>query len=60
MASLIVIASVMAVTGVVTGAFVVISFAIRRDDWAVTRGFNASPDRAARTARIMTGYTRRL
>jgi hypothetical protein len=59
MASLIVIASVMAIVGVVAGAFITISFAIRRDDWAVTRGFDA-PDRAARTARLMIGYTRRL
>jgi hypothetical protein len=59
MASLIVIASVMAVVGVVAGAFIALSLAIRRDDWAVTRGFDA-PDRAARTARTMTGYTRRL
>lgn len=59
MASLIVIASVMAIVGVVAGAFIVLSFAIRRDDRALTRGFDA-PDRAARTARTMTGYARRL
>jgi hypothetical protein len=59
MASLIVIAAVMAIAGLVAGAFITISFAIRRDDWAVTRGFDA-PDRAARTARMMTGYTRKL
>lgn len=59
MASLIVIASVMAIVGVLAGAFITISFAIRRDDWALTRGFDV-PDRAARTGRIMTGYTRRL
>jgi hypothetical protein len=59
MASLIVIAAVMAIVGLVAGAFITISFAIRRDDWAVTRGFDAS-DQAARTARIVTGYTRKL
>jgi hypothetical protein len=59
MASLVVIASVMVIVGVVAGAFIALSFAIRRDDWAVTKGFDA-PDRAARTARTMTGYFRRL
>jgi hypothetical protein len=59
MASLIVIASVIAIFGVVAGAFVTISFAIRRDDWAVVRGFDA-PNRAARSARVVTGYTRRM
>ncbi len=59
MASLIVIASIMAIVGVVAGAFIAISFAISRDDWAVTRGSDV-PDRAARRARIMTGYIRRL
>jgi hypothetical protein len=59
MASLIVIATVVAIAGVVTGAFLRVSFAIRRDDWAVARGFDA-PNRAARSARAVTGYTRRL
>jgi hypothetical protein len=59
MANLIVIASVTAMVGAVAGVFIAISFAIRRDDWAVTRGSDA-PDRAARTARFMTGYSRRL
>lgn len=59
MASLIVIASVVAIVGIVAGAFITISFAIRRDDWAVVRGFDA-PGRAARSARVMTGYTRRI
>jgi hypothetical protein len=58
MASLVIIGFVMAIVGVVAGAFITISFAICRDDWAVTRGLNA-PDWAARTARLMTGYTRR-
>lgn len=59
MASLVVIASVVAIVGVVAGAFITISFAIRRDDWAVVRGVDA-PDRAARSARVVTGYTRRM
>jgi hypothetical protein len=59
MATLIVIASVVAMVGVVAGAFITISFVIRRDDWAVTRGFDA-PGRAARSARAVMGYTRRL
>jgi hypothetical protein len=58
MASLIVITSVMAIVGVAVGAFITLSFAIGRDDRAMARGLNA-PDPAARSARIMTGYTRR-
>ncbi len=59
MASFFVFASLMAIVGVVAGAFITISFAIRRDDRAVARGFD-TPDRAARSARVVTGYTRRL
>jgi hypothetical protein len=59
MATLIVVASVMAIAGAVSGAFIAISFAICRDDWAMARGFD-SPGRAARSARVMTGYARRV
>jgi hypothetical protein len=55
MGAFIVIASVVAVIGIAAGAFLTISFAIRRDDWAMARGFNV-PGRAARSARLITGY----
>ena len=59
MASLIVVIAVAGLVGITAGIFISISFAIRRDDWALARGLDA-PDRAARSARVMTGYSRRL
>jgi hypothetical protein len=57
MASLIVIGSFMVIIGIAAGAFITVSFAIRRDDWALTRGFD-TPGRAERSARALTGYSR--
>lgn len=57
MASLVIIALVLALVGVVAGAFIVISFAIRREDR--TRGclrFDASSN-STRAARSLVGVS---
>jgi hypothetical protein len=58
MASLVVIALVITVSGILAGAFVAISFTIRREDRAMTLRWDA-PDRTAQSVRVLTGYTRR-
>jgi ABC-type arginine/histidine transport system permease subunit len=58
MASLVVIALAITTTGVVFGAFIAISFTIRREDRARTLSWDA-PDRTAQNVRTLTGYTRR-
>jgi hypothetical protein len=58
MASLVVIALVITVTGVLVGVFIAVSFTIRREDRARTLSWDA-PDRTARGVRGLTGYTRR-
>lgn len=58
MASLLVIALVISVTGAAIGAFIAISLTIRREDRARTLSWDA-PDRTARSVRALTGYTRR-
>jgi hypothetical protein len=58
MASLIVIALVITVAGVAVGAFIAISFTIRREDRAGTLSWDA-PDRTAQNVRALMGYTRR-
>jgi len=58
MASLVVIALVIAVAGVAVGAFIAISFTIRREDRAGTLSLDA-PDRTAQNVRFLTGYARR-
>jgi hypothetical protein len=55
MASLIVIALVMAVTGVLAGAFIAISFAICRGHHVRSMIWNM-PDRPGQSARPMTGF----
>jgi hypothetical protein len=58
MASLIVIALVITVAGIAAGAFITISFTIRREDRAMTLGSDA-PGRTARNVRTLAGYSRR-
>jgi hypothetical protein len=58
MASLIVIALVITVAGILGGAFVAISFTIRREDRGRTLSWDA-PDHTAKSVRAFTGYTRR-
>ena len=58
MASLVVVALVITVAGIAFGAFIAISFTIRREDRARTLSWDA-PGRTARGVRGLTGYTRR-
>lgn len=46
------------VAGVLAGVFVTISFAIRREDRARTLSWPVPPGRMARSARLVTGYSR--
>jgi hypothetical protein len=56
MASLVVLALVTIVVGVCIGAFLKLSFAIRREDRARTLRFDA-PNHSAQTARSMVGIS---
>jgi len=58
MASLVVVALAITAAGIVAGAFITISFTIRREDRARTLSWDA-PDRTARNVRTLTGYSRR-
>ena len=57
MASLVIIALVFTAAGIMAGFFIKISFTIRREDRAGTLRWDA-PDRAAKSARLMTGFSR--
>jgi hypothetical protein len=56
MASLIIIASVLTLTGVLFGAYVTLSFAIRRDDRRGSLRFDATTP-SAQTARDLVGIS---
>ena len=58
MASLVVLALVVAVVGMVSGAFLKICLAIRREDRSGTLRWDA-PNRSAQSARELVGFTRR-
>jgi hypothetical protein len=59
MASLLIITIALVVSlGILFGAFLAISFTIRREDRARTLSWDA-PDRTAQSVRALTGYTRR-
>lgn len=56
MATLVMLALVMSVIGVCIGAYLKLSFAIRREDRSGTLRFDA-PSHSAQTARTLVGFT---